>query len=60
MAVVREQRSNGAIGAPPPAISCLGAFRTPAARMRGWSPCFGVRKPAQDQTLGLIMTVGID
>jgi hypothetical protein len=35
----------------PPAISRLGAFRTPAARARGWSLHSGVRKPAQEETL---------
>jgi hypothetical protein len=39
------------IGVPPTAISCLGAFRTPAARARGWSRHSGVRKPAQQETL---------
>jgi hypothetical protein len=34
----------------PPAISCLGAFRTPAAGAPGWSRHPGVRKPAQKAT----------
>jgi hypothetical protein len=48
----RTQRSNPHsarcnIGARP-AISCLGAFRTPAASARGWSRHPGVRKPAHN------------
>jgi hypothetical protein len=39
-----------AAGAPHPAISRLGAFRTPAVRARGWFRNCGVRKPAQKQT----------
>ena len=37
----------------PPAISCLGAFRTPAAGARGWSRHPGVRKPAHRQTCNI-------
>ena len=43
--------ARGTVGAPHPAISCLGAFRTPAAAARGWSRHSGVRKPAQQRTL---------
>ena len=35
---------------PPDAISCLGAFRTPAGAARGQIIVAGVRKPAQDRT----------
>ena len=35
---------------PPPAISCLGVFRTPATGTRALSRHAGVRKPAQQQT----------
>src|SRR6266576_1839805 len=38
-------------GAEPTAISCLGAFRTPAASARGEPVIAGVRKPAQYRTL---------
>src|SRR5438128_7895685 len=40
-------------GAPPSAISCLGAFRTPAASARGEPVIAGVRKPAQLRTHAL-------
>src|SRR3977135_2209458 len=43
--------ARGTIGAPHPAISCLGAFRTLAAAARGWSWHSGVRKPAHLPTL---------
>jgi hypothetical protein len=39
------------IGVPPIAIFYLAAFRTPAARARGWSRHSGVRKHAQEETL---------
>src|SRR5882757_2502839 len=39
----------GTAGAPLPAISCLGAFRTPAVRAWGWSRHAGIRKPAQQR-----------
>jgi hypothetical protein len=37
------------VGASHPAISCLGAFRTPAVRAWGWSRHAGIRKPAQQR-----------
>jgi hypothetical protein len=37
---------------PHPAISCLGAFRTPAASARGQARHPGVRKPAQNTDIG--------
>lgn len=40
----------GTAAAPLPAISCLGAFRPPAARARGEVRLAGSRKPAQIQT----------
>ena len=42
--------ARGTLGAPHPAISCLGAFRTLAAAARGWSWHSGVRKPAHNRT----------
>jgi hypothetical protein len=42
-------RTRGPGGAPPPAISCLGAFPTPAARSRGAARHAGVRKPAHER-----------
>src|SRR5258707_5773192 len=42
-------RARGTDGALLPAISCLGAFPTPAARAREGLATAGVRKPAQDQ-----------
>src|SRR5215472_7679249 len=41
----------GTAGCPTPAISCLGAFRTPAAVPCGELILAGVRKPAQERTL---------
>src|SRR6266481_4240185 len=38
-------------GAPLPAISCLGAFWTPAATARGRVRHAGVQKPEQERTL---------
>lgn len=35
-----------------PAISCLGAFRTPAVSMWGWLRHAGIRKPAQFRSSG--------
>jgi hypothetical protein len=40
-------RARCAVGAPLTAISCLGAFRTPAVGARGWARHAGVRKPAK-------------
>src|SRR5882762_5241989 len=37
------------VGASHPAISCLGAFRTPAVRAWRWSRHAGIRKPAQQR-----------
>src|SRR6266702_1548250 len=42
--------ARGTTGAPLPAISCLGAFWTPAATARGRVRHAGVQKPAQDRT----------
>src|SRR5712671_3733960 len=42
--------ARGTAGAPLPAISCLGAFWTPAATARGTARHAGVQKPAQEPT----------
>src|SRR6266581_9520257 len=42
--------ARGTAGAPLPAISCLGAFWTPAATARGRVRHAGVQKPAQKLT----------
>ena len=39
--------ARGTAGAPLPALSCLGAFRTPAAAAHGLHRHAGIRKPAQ-------------
>jgi hypothetical protein len=44
-------------GAKLPATSCLGAFWTPAASVRGTSPHAGVQKPAQFRATTLVETV---
>jgi len=51
--VAKSRSATGTAGAPLPAISCLGAFRTPAAGARGWLIIPGIRKPAQFQTHAL-------
>src|SRR6266849_4181048 len=45
--------ARGTAGAPLPAISCLGAFWTPAATARGRVRHAGVQKPAQQETHAL-------
>src|SRR5258705_9560313 len=42
--------ARGTAGAPLPAISCLGAFWTPAATARGRARHAGVQKPAHEET----------
>jgi hypothetical protein len=42
--------TSGTAGIPPPAISCLGAFRPPATAARAGHRHPGGRKPAQDPT----------
>src|ERR1700731_4344188 len=42
--------ARGTVGAPLPAISCFGAFWTPAARARGECRHPGVQKPAHNRT----------
>ena len=49
---LNPHRARGTDGAPLPAISCLGAFQTPAARARRGLVTAGVRKPAQLPTSG--------
>src|ERR1700730_6314613 len=49
-AAAKSHRARGTDGAPLPAISCLGAFQTPAARACGGLVTAGVRKAAQQPT----------
>src|SRR5712675_2229438 len=53
-------RARGADGAHSPAISCLGAFPTPAARAREGLATAGVRKPAQERSFAVTAVAGSD
>jgi len=55
---LNPHRARGTDGALPPAISCLGACQTPAARARRGLVIAGVRKPAQIRTW-LILAVDV-
>jgi hypothetical protein len=46
-----DGQPRGTDGAPPPAISCLGAFQTPAAPARRGLVIAGVRKPAHKRKI---------